>query len=109
VTAIADKRSFVDTFACFPLKVFAYVVTDMTGTTVSITENKLVAGVRLFAAETVDTEVVGIVEAAAVPGIGNPVFPDFVRDSGRILAQELCYFTEGLALIKGLFNKNTVI
>lgn len=81
----------------------------MAGAAVSITEYKLVAGVGLFAVETVDAEVVGIGEAAPVPRIGNPVFPDFVRDCGGILAEELCYFTEGLPFIKGLFNKNTVV
>ncbi len=40
--------------------------------------------------------------------IGSPVFSDLVRDCGRVLAQELCYFT-GLPLIQGLFDKNAVI
>ncbi len=97
--AITDKRCFAYMTAFLALKPFAYVVTDMAGAAVSIAEDELAAGVRLFAVETVDTKVVGVGEAASVPCIGGPVFPDIVRDSGRILAQELCYFTEGLPLI----------
>lgn len=95
--------------AFLALKPFAYVVTDMAGAAVSIAEDELVAGVRLFAVETVDTKVVGVGEAAPVPCIGGPVFPDFVRDCGGVLAQVFCYFTEGLPLIQGLFDKNAVI
>lgn len=91
------------------LKPFAYIVAYMTGAVVSIAEDELVVGVRLFAAETVDTKVVGVGEAVPVPCIGGPVFPDLVRDCGGILAQVFCYFTEGLPLIQGLFDKNAVI
>ncbi len=94
----------------FPaLKPFAYIVAYMTRAAVSIAEDELAAGVGLFAVETVDTKVVGVGEAAPVPSIGGPVFPDLVRDCGGILAQVFCYFTEGLPLIQGLFDKNAVI
>lgn len=95
--------------AFLAFKAFAYVVTDRAGTAVSIAENEFVAGVGLFAVETVDTKVVGIGEAAPVPCVCDPVLPNFIRDSGRILAQVLCYFTEGHPFILGLFNKNAVI
>ncbi len=81
----------------------------MAGAAVSIAEDELVAGFCISAVETVDTKVVGVGEVALVPCIGSPVFPDLVRDSGGILAQVFCYFTEGLPLIQGLFDKKAVI
>ncbi len=95
--------------AFLAFKPVTYVVAYMAGTTVSVTDDEFVAGVGLFAVETVDTKVIGISEAAPVPCIGGSVFKDFIRDCGRVFAQVLCYFTEGHSLIQGLFNKNAVI
>lgn len=95
--------------AILAFKPVTYIVAYMTRAAVSVTDDELAAGVRLFAAETADTKVVGVGEAAPVPCIGSPVFPGLVRDCGGVLAQVLCYFAEGLPLIQGLFalvNKN---
>ncbi len=109
MASIADKRRSAYMTAFLAFKTFAYVVADMAGTAVSTAEDEFAAGVRLSAVETVDAKVVGVGEAAPVPCIGSPVFPDLVRDCGGILAQVFCYFTEGFSLIQGLFDKKAVI
>lgn len=45
----------------------------MTGTAQGIAEYDLVTGISFLTAEPVDAEVIGIVEAAPVPGILNAV------------------------------------
>jgi len=95
--------------AFLALKPVTYIVADMAGAAVSVTDDEFAAGIRFFTAEPVDAEVAGIGKAASVPCIGSPVFPDLVRDSGRILAQIFCCFTEGFPLIQGLFDKKAVI
>lgn len=98
-TAVTDKGCFVYMAAFFAFKPVTYVVADMAGTAVSVTQDELVAGIRFFTVEPVDTEVIGIGKAAPVPCVCSPVLPDFIRDGGGILAEISGYLAEGFPFI----------
>ena len=107
--AIADIGGLLNLPAVFPLKTWADIIAAVAGTAEGITDDQFAAGVCLLAAKTMNTEVIRVVKAPSVPGIDDPMFPDFFGDGGRVLAEIPCDFTEGLTGIEGLFNKSTVI
>ena len=84
--AITDKGSPVQPSAGFLFKPRAHHVTFMAGTAQSITDDDLLTCICLFAAESVDTEVIRIIKASLIPCILDPMYPDLLGDSGRILA-----------------------
>ena len=84
--AITDKGSPVQPSAGFLFKPRAHHVTFMAGTAQSITDDDLLTCICLFAAESVDTEVIRIIKASLIPCVLDPMYPDLLGDSGRILA-----------------------
>ena len=56
----------------------------------------------------VNAEVVGIIEAAAIPGIHDPMFPDLFRNSRRIFADIFRDLTKRLAIVQRVFNVKSV-
>lgn len=72
--------------AGFFYKTRAYMVTFMAESAHVITDDELVAGIRLLAMESMYAEVVGVIETASVPGVLDTMPPNFFRDSRRILA-----------------------
>lgn len=102
--AVADERRFLDPEAVFPFETAADTVAAMTGTTPGITDDQFVTGVGLLAGESVNAEVVWVVETAAVPRIDGAMFPDLSGDGGRILAEVLCNVPEGLSFVQTVFD-----
>lgn len=107
-TAITDKRSFLNTNTMLTDKVFADTVAAVAGSAFRITDKELVTGIRFFATIPVNAEVVGIIEASAIPGIHDPMFPDLFRDSRRIFADVFRDLTKRFAIIQRLFNVKPV-
>ena len=107
-TAIANKRSPLNTNTMFTDKVLADIVAAVTGSAFRITDKQLVTGIRFFAMIPVNAEVVGIIEATAIPGINDPMLPDFFRDSGRIFADVFRDLTKRPAIVQRLFNVKSV-
>ena len=66
------------------------------------------AGVRLLTVITVNTKVLGIIESPFMIPILETVSPDFFRDCSRILTQEPGDILKGSALIKFIFDIDTV-
>jgi hypothetical protein len=91
VTTAADKRSPFDSLAMFRFKTAANAITFMTGFAFDITDEQFAAGIGLLTIKTVDTEVIGIIETAAIP--------EFFRDGGRIFAKEFCDFSKRFTVI----------
>ena len=108
LTAIADIGSFLNMRTVFPLKAWTDVVASVTGTAESVANDHLSAGIGLFAVVAVDTEVIGVIKAAPVPGIHNSAFPDFFGDRGGIFAEETGNLAKRLMVVKSLFNIFTV-
>lgn len=98
-TAVTNKGCFIYMAAFFTFKPVTYIVTDMAGAAVSVTQDELVTGIGLFAAKPVDTKVIGIGKTAPVPCIWGPVLPDFIRDGGRVFAEISGYLAERFPLI----------
>ena len=55
-----------------------------------------------------DAEVIGVVEAAAIPGVNSPVFPNLPGDGRRVFAEVSGDLTEGSAFVEGLFDELAV-
>lgn len=81
----------------------------MAGAAGGIAEKELFAGIRLPTPETVDTEVVGVVEAAFIPCIGDPVFKDFIGDSGRVLTEVFGNDPKGLTFVQSLLDVQAIL
>lgn len=109
IAAVAYKRSLVDPSALFQLKAIADFIADMAGTAGCIAEKELFAGIGLPTPEAVDAEVVGVVETPFIPGIGDPVFKDFIRDGGRVLTEESGNSPEGFAFVQSLFDVGAIL
>ena len=103
--AVADKGGFGNMAAFLTFEPVTDVVADVTGAAMDVAQGQFFAGIGFFAAEPVDTEVIGISKATPVPSVYGAVLPDFIRDGGGILAEISGYFTEGFSFIQGLFDK----
>lgn len=90
--------------AMFRFKTAANAITFMTGFAFDITDEQFAAGIGLLIIKTVDTEVIGIIETAAIPGIDTAMFPEFFRDGGRIFAKEFCDFSKRFTVILTVFD-----
>lgn len=92
----------------FPFKVGTKVVTDVAGVAQGIADDQFPAGILLPAFVSADTEVIGVIKAAPVPGINDTVLPNLFRDGGWTLTEVLCNFTERALAVKGFLNKQPV-
>lgn len=88
LTPVADIGGPVDSVAAFFFKILAVVVAGRTRGTLDAAKNDLFTNVGLSAAEAFFAEVLRVEEEAFAGVIlRQPVFTDFLRDRGRILAQ----------------------
>jgi len=74
--AIAHKGRLFNLPAAFAFEMAADIIAAMAGSAEFVTYGELFAGIHFFAMETMDAEVVWIVEASMVPRIHNPMAPD---------------------------------
>lgn len=109
VAAVAHERGLFHAWAAFPFETRADAVALMTGAAQGIADDELAAGVGFLTAVTVNAEVIGIVKAAAVPGVNRSVFPDLPGDGGGVLTEVPGDFTERPAFVEGLFDELAVI
>lgn len=105
IAAVADIGSPFDPASGFPFKVGTDVVTNVAGAAQGVADDQFPAGILFPAFVSADTEVIGVIKAAPVPGISDTVAKDLFRDGGRILTEVLCNITEGTLAVKGFFNK----
>ncbi len=90
IAAVADIGSPFDPAAGFPFKVGTDVVTNVAGAAQGVADEQFPAGILFPAFVSADTEVIGVIKAAPVPGISDTVAKDLFRDGGRILTEVLC-------------------
>ncbi len=87
ITSVADIGSPIQTITAFRFKARTDLIALMTGAACVITDDQLVAGIGLFTAEPMDTEVVRVVKTASIPGVDTAMTKDLLRDRRRILAE----------------------
>lgn len=109
IVAVVNKRNFVEPPALFQLKVITDFIADMAETAGGIAEKELFAGIGIPTLEPVDAGVVGFVKTPFIPGIGAPVFKDFIRDGGRVLIEESGNGPEGFAFVQSLFDVDVIL
>ncbi len=64
---VTDIRCFLYLPAVFPFKTGTHVVAFVAGPAECVTDKNLATGICLFAAKTVDTEVIRVIKASPVP------------------------------------------
>lgn len=101
-TTVANIGSPIKAGTSFLYKAGTYAVTLVAGTAVVVANEKLIAGIGRFTPKSVDTEVVGIIETASVPGINHAIAFDFLRDGGGVFTEILRNILKGKPLIQRL-------
>jgi len=80
----------------------------MAGGTSVVADKQLIADIGTLTGETVDTEVVRVIESPGIPRIHGAMKTDFFGDSGWILADVFGDLLKGKTVIECLFNVFTV-
>jgi hypothetical protein len=102
VASVAYKGSLLKPYTGFLFKVSADLVAPEAGTALAVTDKELFADVGSLAAETVDAEVLRVIETAYVGGVCGAVELHLFGDGGRIFAEIAADLPEGEILHKGI-------
>ncbi len=109
VTVTVDVRSLIKYGAAFTLKIGAGLVTGGAGSAFDTADENLPTGIGLFAAISMDTEVLCIVKSALMIPVRQAMCLDFFRYASRIFTQVFGNVLEGTAFIQRVFNVYTVL